>query len=150
MSMPLALMRGWRQYRSALGLSQTSGPSREVAPATTCHSSATPLYPRLIHKLIRRISSRYVYFRWFVTLVAPHALRMNPQPQTDMLVEPDSEPEVETDIDMDRVVADPDYRRRVIGRLRHDWRVAETLRQALMPADDAALADSEAADPEDD
>jgi len=75
---------------------------------------------------------------------------MNPQPQTDMLVEPDSEPEVETDIDMDRVVADPDYRSRVIGRLRHDWRVAETLRQALMPADDAALADSEAADPEDD
>jgi hypothetical protein len=76
----------------------------------------------------------------------PHALRMNPQPQTDTF----AEPEVDADIDMDRVVADPDYRRRVIGRLRHDWRVAETLRQALMPADDAALADSETADPEDD
>jgi hypothetical protein len=75
---------------------------------------------------------------------------MNPLPQTDMLIEPDAEPDAASDIDMDRVVADPDYRRRVIGRLRHDWRVAETLRQALMPVDDVAQGDSEATDPEDD
>jgi hypothetical protein len=57
--------------------------------------------------------------------------------------------DAETDFDMDRAVTDPNYRRRIIGRLRRDWRVAETKRQELAP-DDAALADSEAADSEDD
>jgi hypothetical protein len=58
--------------------------------------------------------------------------------------------EAEADFDMDRVVIDPDYRRRIIGRLRRDWRVAETKRQELSPIDEAALADSEAADSDDD
>jgi hypothetical protein len=44
-------------------------------------------------------------------------------------------------LDMDRVVADPDYRRRVIDRLRRDPRLAEKCRQASLfyeppPADE--------------
>jgi hypothetical protein len=58
--------------------------------------------------------------------------------------------EAEADFDMDRVVIDPDYRRRIIGRLRRDWRVAETKRLEISPIDEAAWADSEAADSEDD
>jgi hypothetical protein len=60
------------------------------------------------------------------------------------------DPEAENDFDMDRVVTDPEYRRIIIGRLRRDWRVAATRRQETSPVDEAALADSEAADSEDD
>jgi hypothetical protein len=60
------------------------------------------------------------------------------------------DPEAENDFDMDRVVMDPEYRRRIIGRLRRGWRVAATRRQETSPVDEAALADSEAADSEDD
>jgi len=35
-------------------------------------------------------------------------------------------------LDMDRVAADPDYRRRVIDRLRRDPRLAEKRRQASL------------------
>jgi hypothetical protein len=61
-----------------------------------------------------------------------------------------SDPEAEIDFDMDRVVIDPDYRRLIIGRLRRDWRHAESKRQETAPVDEATLADSEAADSEDD
>jgi hypothetical protein len=58
-------------------------------------------------------------------------------------------PDADGEFDMDRAVMDPHYRRRIIGRLRRDWRVAESKRQELAP-DDAGQSDSEAADYEDD
>lgn len=41
---------------------------------------------------------------------------------------PDEDREFLDDIDMDRVVADPDYRRRIVGRLRRGRMLAEARR----------------------
>jgi hypothetical protein len=43
------------------------------------------------------------------------------------------------DIDMDRVTADPVYRRRVISRLRRGWREAESRRQGSLFFDPAPV-----------
>ncbi|HUZ73646.1 MAG TPA: hypothetical protein VMU87_11720 [Stellaceae bacterium] len=47
------------------------------------------------------------------------------------------------EIDMDRVVADAEYRRRVIRRLRHERRLAEAVRTRSADAFDLAMSEED-------
>jgi hypothetical protein len=59
----------------------------------------------------------------------------NPAGASLVMAGPDDDAPRADEIDMDRVVIDPDYRRRVLARLRHDRQIDER-RSAF--ADDAA------------
>jgi hypothetical protein len=53
------------------------------------------------------------------------------------------EADLSDDIDMDRIVADPEYRRRVVSRLRRERLLAEAQRLQVEDSFDAAFGDED-------